>query len=201
MRLGLFGGSFDPVHHGHLLAARTLREELALDQVRLIPAGAQPFKEGGHRAAAEDRARMVELAVDGESGLLLDRLEIERPGPSYTVETVRALAARHSGARLTVLIGSDAAAEFGQWKDADGIRALAEVVVFMRGVAERAEEAERAETVLRGHGFRVVEVPLVDISATRIRERVRAGRSIRYLVPERVAEYIAAQRLYRGEDE
>jgi nicotinate-nucleotide adenylyltransferase len=195
MRLGLFGGSFDPVHHGHLLAARALREELALDQVRLIPAGAQPFKEGGHRAAAEDRARMVELAVDGESGLFLDRLEIERPGPSYTVETVRALAARHSDARLTVLIGSDAAAEFDKWKDADAIRALAEVIVFMRGVAERAEP------VLRGQGFRVVEVPVVDISATRIRERVRAGQSIRYLVPERVAEYIAAQRLYRGEDE
>lgn len=143
---------------------------------------------------------MVELAVDGEPGLLLDRAEVERPGPSYTVDTVRALAGRHPAARLSVLIGSDAAVEFGEWKDAEGIRALADVVVFMRGLAERAETAEKAEAVLRGQGFRVVEVPLVDISATRIRERVWAGQSIRYMVPDRVAEYIAAQRLYRSED-
>lgn len=200
MQLGLFGGSFDPVHHGHLLAARALREELALDEVRLIPAGLQPFKEGRHRAPPEDRARMVELAVDGEPGLLLDRAEVERPGPSYTVDTVRALAGRHPGARLSVLIGSDAAAEFGEWRDAEALRALADVVVFMRGASGGAETAEKAGAELRERGFRVVEVPLVDISATRIRERVGAGQSIRYLVPDRVAEYITAQRLYRSED-
>jgi nicotinate-nucleotide adenylyltransferase len=188
VRLGLFGGSFDPVHHGHLLAARALGESLGLAEVRLVPAGTQPFKQGRHWAAARDRAAMVALAVGGEPGLAVERLEVERTGPSYTVDTVRALLAASPGVELTVFVGSDAAAELAQWKEADQLRRLARVVVF-----------RRAGAPVPGVGLEEAEVPAFEVSSTEIRARVQAGRSIRYLVPDVVAEYIASHRLYRQE--
>jgi nicotinate-nucleotide adenylyltransferase len=186
MRIGIFGGSFDPVHHGHLITARALLERLGLDQVRLVAAGRQPLKGGGHAAPAADRAAMVELAVAGEPGLAADRLEVEREGPSYTVDTLRALRERQPGAELTVMLGSDAAREFPRWKDPEGIRGLAQVVLFHRPGAPVPDL-----------GLPAVAVPQVEISATAIRARVKAGLSIRYLVPEPVADYIATRRLYR----
>ncbi|MBS1241718.1 MAG: nicotinate (nicotinamide) nucleotide adenylyltransferase [Gemmatimonadetes bacterium] len=186
MRVGLFGGSFDPIHHGHLLTARALLESGQVDQVRLVPAGEQPFKAGGHWAAAADRAAMVTLGVDREPGLVVERLEVERAGPSYTVDTVRALQAALPGSELTVFVGSDAAAEFPQWKEAETLRTLARVVVFRRpGALQPSLGAEE------------IAVPQLDISSTDIRARIRAGRSIRYLVPEGVASYIATHRLYQ----
>jgi nicotinate-nucleotide adenylyltransferase len=186
VRLGLLGGSFDPIHHGHLIVARSLRESLGLDRVILMPAGAQPLKEGRHAGPAEARARMVELAVAGEAGLVADRLEVERPGPSYTVDTLRALRERDPDASLTLLVGSDAAADLPRWRESELLPGLARIVLFARpGVP--------VPTL----GFRALPVPPVDISATDIRARVRTGRSIRYLVPEAVAAYIAEHGLYR----
>lgn len=187
MRAGLLGGSFDPVHHGHLLAARALREALGLDEVRLMPAAEQPFKRGRHGAPPADRLRMVELAVEGEPGMAAEPIEVHRGGPSWTIDTLEQLRAREPDTRFTLLIGTDAAAEFSDWRDAERIPALAEVVVFQRPGTPAPP------------GFRTVPVPACDISATGIRERVRAGRSIRYLVPERVAACIADRGLYRGE--
>lgn len=181
----MFGGSFDPIHHGHLLAARTLLESLELDQVRLIPAAQQPFKTGRHGASPEHRVAMVELAVQGESGLVVDRVEAERPGPSYTVETVSTYRARWPDASLVLLLGSDAAKDFESWRQPDRIQEMAEVVIFTRG------------PVPPGAEYRVVEVPRIDISATTIRTRVRAGQSIRYFVPDAVAGYIETHGLYR----
>lgn len=188
MRLGLLGGSFDPVHHGHLLVARALREALALDEVRLVPAGTQPFKAGRHHAGAEDRAAMVALAVRGEPGLACERVELEREGPSYTVDTVRSLRAAIPSAEWTVLIGSDAAVDLPQWKEPEALRALARVVVFHRAGAPPPPA-----------GLEVVAVPQFDLSSTEIRTRIQSGRSIRFMVPESVAEYIAARRLYQQE--
>lgn len=180
----MLGGSFDPIHHGHLLTARALREQLALDQVRLIPAAEQPFKTGRHGASAEHRAAMAELAVGDELGLVVDRLEVERPGPSYTVDTVEQYRARWPEAQLTLLLGSDAAAEFPSWRKPERIRELVEVVVFTRVGSPDGESAS------------VVKVPCIDISATEVRARVRGGRSIRYLVPDGVAAYIEKHGLY-----
>jgi nicotinate-nucleotide adenylyltransferase len=189
MRLGLLGGSFDPIHHGHLIVARALREALGLDAVLLVPAAVQPLKRGRHGAAPEHRARMVELAVEGEPGLVADRIEIERGGPSYTVDTLRALRARAPETGWTLLVGSDAAAELPRWREATALPSLAEVILFARpGVP------------VPPLGYRVVPVPQLDLSATDIRARVRAGRSIRYLLPDRVAEYIALHRLYRQQE-
>lgn len=190
MRIGLFGGSFDPVHHGHLLAARALREQLGLDEVRLIPAAAQPLKRKGHHAGAAHRGAMVELSLRGEPGLVYDPIELERGGPSYSVDTLRDLTARLPGAAFTLLLGSDAAADLPRWRESDAIRALAEVVIF-----RRAGEPSPPGVVP------AIELPAFELSATEIRARVRAGQSIRYMVPDAVAEYIAAHRLYLSEDE
>ena len=187
MKIGVLGGSFDPVHHGHLIAARTLLEKLELDRVLLIPAGQQPFKRDGHGAEAGDRAAMVELAIRGEAGLEMDRMESERAGASYTVDTLAALRERCPGADLTLLLGADAAVEFPAWRSAQRVRELAKVVVFSRaGAAPSSVELP------------LVEIPALEISSTDVRARVRTGRSIRYLVPEAVAQYIETRKLYRG---
>lgn len=183
MRIGVLGGSFDPVHLGHLLAAQALQERLGLDEVRLIPAGRQPFKPEGHGASADHRAAMLELAVAGAPGLVADRIEVDRPGPSYTVDTLRALHARHPGDDLVLLVGSDAARSLPAWHEAEAIPGLAQVVVFARGGQAALAGAE--------------VVPQVEISSTAVRERVRTGRSLRYWVPDAVAGYIATHRLYR----
>ncbi|HSE28352.1 MAG TPA: nicotinate-nucleotide adenylyltransferase [Gemmatimonadales bacterium] len=187
--VGLFGGSFDPVHHGHLIVARAVAEAAGLAEVWFVPAREQPFKTGRHGAAAADRAAMLDLAIAGEPGFRVERLELERPGPSYTVDTLRALHAREPGRRFALLVGADAARELAQWREAAALPGLATLLVFARpGAAMPADLPAR--TV-------VVEAPQVDISATAVRARVRAGRSVRYLVPDAVAGYVAAHRLYR----
>lgn len=187
MHLVMFGGSFDPIHHGHLIVASVAAEDLGADVVRLVPAGEQPFKVGLHRAPAADRLRMVELAVGGRAGLVADRSEVDRAGPSFTVDTLRGFAERFPGATMSLALGVDAARLFGQWRAPDEIRALAEVVVLARA----------GEEVPAGLAGRVVTVPRIDISSTEVRERVHRGRSIRYWVPEPVDRYIAAHGLYR----
>jgi nicotinate-nucleotide adenylyltransferase len=186
-RLGVFGGSFDPVHHGHLIAAVSLMEALRLDQVRMVVAGQQPLKQGGHRASAEDRARMVQLAVEGHPGLRADGRELLRKGPSYTVDTLEELHEEWPQARLVLLIGSDAAAEMDRWHEPQRIRDLARVAVFRRGALATADRPGPAEFA----------VPRVEISSTEIRRRVAQGKSIRYWVPDAVADYLAQRRLYR----
>lgn len=188
MRIAILGGSFDPIHFGHLVMARVSRERLGVDEIRWIPAGEQPFKVGRHRAPAADRAEMVERAVRGIPGFVADRCEVERSGPSYTADTVAMLRARYPAARLSILLGSDAAKLFPKWRDPAAIRAEAEIIVFVRG----------GETLPDGVADRVVPVPRIDISSTAVRDRVRAGESIGAFVPEPVATFIAARGLYRN---
>jgi nicotinate-nucleotide adenylyltransferase len=185
--IGLFGGSFDPIHHGHLIAGQVAAERLGLDELRYMPAREQPFKRGRHAAPAADRAAMLELAVAGAPKLAVELVELDRPGPSYTAETLRELRAREPEAAFTLLLGSDAALELEAWHDAAALPGLARIVVFARA----GIPVPPSPLISAG-----VEVPAVEISATEIRERVRAGRSIRYWVPDRVAEYVARHRLY-----
>ena len=183
----LFGGSFDPVHIGHLVVAEAVADALGAT-IRFLPAREQPFKRAAHGATAEQRAEMLELAVSGNPRFRLERVELELPTPSYTVRTLRALAAREPGNRFTLLLGADAAGELSSWHEVEALPGLAELVVFARPGAAVPHHP------LIG---RVVEVPALDVSATLVRERVRLGRSIRYLVPEAVRGYIAAHGLYR----
>lgn len=186
--IGLLGGSFDPIHHGHLIAAQLLRDALELSEIRFVPARLQPFKAGRHAATAEQRAAMVALAIGSEPGFVLERSELDRPGPSYTVDTLRGLRASQPGADLVLLIGADAAAEFPAWREAPQIPQLARVVVFGRGGMEPPSVPGL---------WRTVELPPIDISGSEIRRRVASGRSIRYWVPDAVAGYITDHGLYR----
>lgn len=188
--VGLFGGSFDPIHHGHLIAARSALEQLGLSEVRFVPAQEQPFKVGTHGAAAQHRARMVELAIEGEPGFRIERIELERPGPSYTVDTLRALQAREPGTEWILLLGEDAAADLPKWRSAADVLKLARLAVFARP-GRTGESTPSA--------WRRIQVPLVEISATDVRHRVRRGHSIRYWVPDAVAAYVAAEGLYQDD--
>ena len=183
----LFGGSFDPVHMGHLIVAESVADALGVG-VRFLPAREQPFKHAAHRASAEQRADMLEAAVAGNPRLRVERIELQLPAPSYTVRTLRALAQREPGNRFVLLVGADAAQELPGWHEADALPGLADVVAFAR-----------AGSPVPSHRLigRQVAVPALDISATGVRERVAQGRSIRYLVPDAVREYIAAHWLYR----
>jgi nicotinate-nucleotide adenylyltransferase len=191
----LFGGSFDPVHVAHLIVAEAAVEALSEDgpaTVRFLPAREQPFKRGAgpsaHRATPEQRAEMLELAAAGNPRLRVERIELSLPAPSYTVRTLRALAEREPGNRFTLLLGADVARELAAWWEVEALPGLADIVVFAR-----------AGTTVPPHPLisRVISVPAIDLSATQVRERVKAGRSIRYLVPEPVREYIARHGLYQ----
>jgi nicotinate-nucleotide adenylyltransferase len=189
--VGLFGGSFDPIHHGHLIVARIAAEELGLGQVRFMPARAQPLKAGRHGAGAAQRAAMVELAIAGEPGFALEPIELGREGYSYTVDTLRALREREPGLDPVLLLGMDAAADLPRWKESAAVLDLARVTVFARP----------GSPVLDVPGiWRVVDVPALEISATELRRRAAAGRSIRYWVPDAVADYVATHGLYRDGD-
>lgn len=186
-RVGLLGGSFDPVHVAHLLVAQAALERLALAEVRFVVAREQPFKQGRHGASPAERAAMVALAIAGEPRFRLELIELGRAGPSYTVETLRALRERDAGTDFTLLVGADAAAELAQWREAQALPGLARIVAFGRAAALAPESL-----LIGGR----LDVPALDVSASEVRARVRRGASIRYWVPDAVAAFIAARGLY-----
>jgi nicotinate-nucleotide adenylyltransferase len=187
VRLGIFGGTFDPPHVGHLLVVVDALEALALDVVVLVPAAVQPLKAGRAAAPSEHRLAMVRLLVDGDPRFAVDPIEIEREGLSYTVDTLAAFAERYPESERFFLVGTDVLASFEQWRDPGTVLRLATLTVMQR----KGETGRVPESALR------VETRRVDVSSTEIRERVRTGRTIRGFVPEAVAAYIAEQRLYR----
>jgi len=187
---GLLGGSFDPVHVGHLVAADRAAEALGLERVTFVPCARQPLKATGPVASGAHRLAMLELAVAGHRPFAVDPIELDRDGtgPSYTVDTLRALQARRPGERLVLLLGADAAADLPRWRAVQEVVRLAEVAVLTRpGAPEPA----------RGLVRHVVATPAIEISASDIRARCLAGKSIRYLVPDGVADYIERNGLYR----
>ena len=189
-REALFGGSFDPVHIAHLMVAEAAADELGAT-IRFLPAREQPFKRAAHEASAEQRAAMLELAVRGNPRLSVERIELDLPTPSYTVRTLRALAEQRkaaTGNRFMLLLGADAARDLAAWWEVEALPGLADIVIFAR-----------PGTSVPRHPLisRVIPVPSIDLSATMVRERVKQGHSIRYLVPDAVREYIATHGLYR----
>lgn len=205
MRLGLFGGTFDPPHVGHLLAATDALERLGLDRLLLVPAARQPLKAGQETASPADRLAMVRLLADGSALLGVDPVEIDRSGLSFTVDTLTACAAANPGAELFFLVGADALDTFTKWREPGRILELARLVVMARAVdgAGDGDVAARAAGMARQVGAATGREPIVlptrrvDVSSTEIRARVRAGLTIRGFVPDGVADYIAAAGLYR----
>ncbi|HMO64150.1 MAG TPA: nicotinate (nicotinamide) nucleotide adenylyltransferase [Verrucomicrobiota bacterium] len=190
MKLGLYGGSFDPVHLGHLLVAHAAREELGLDRIIFIPAAQSPFKPAQVPAPGHLRLRLLRLALAGFPAAAVDDQELRRGGPSFTVDTLRDHAARHPGAELFWLIGADHVPTLPKWREPDALAALATFVVIPRpGAAEAALPAPWRLAALRGFPFAV--------SSSQVRERVRAGLPVAHLLPPGVAEVISAEGLYR----
>ena len=186
-REALFGGSFDPVHVAHLMVAEAAADELGA-RIRFLPAREQPFKRAGHQASPEQRVAMLELAAQGNPRLRVEPIELGLPAPSYTVRTLRALAEQQPGNRFMLLLVADAARDLAAWWEVEALPGLADVVVFARPGASVPQHPLIS---------RVIPVPSIDLSATQVRERVKQGRSIRYLVPDAVRAYIDTHGLYR----
>ncbi len=190
-RLGLYGGTFDPVHLGHLLVAQAAIEELSLDRLFFIPATQSPFKPEFKPASAALRIRMLRLALAGQERVEVDEQETLRGGISYSIDTVRDYVARFPGAELFWLIGADHVGSLPRWREAEQLAQLAEFVVIPRpGSSPASLPAPYRLRELRGF-------PL-SLSSSEIRSRVGAGRAIRHLVPAAVAEVIPAEGLYRA---
>jgi len=207
-RVGLFGGTFNPVHLAHLRTAEEVRERCALDRVDFVLSAVPPHKPGSGLAPVTHRLRMLELAVAGNPGFAVNTLETERAGRSYSIDTIRASQAREPEAHLTFILGADAFAEIDSWKRYQDIFGLCDVCVISRpGVATGGPpiaaadafcyDSDRGVYVHRsGHVVIVLTVTALMVSASDIRERLASGRSVRYLVPPAVADYIAQHRLY-----
>ncbi|HEY4659287.1 MAG TPA: nicotinate-nucleotide adenylyltransferase [Gemmatimonadaceae bacterium] len=190
MRIGILGGTFDPPHVGHLLAASDAAEALALDRLLFVPVAEQPLKTGAMVASAAHRFAMVGLLIGSDPRFVADPIEIERGGLSFTVETLRVLRERwrdDQALALFLLLGEDVVATLSMWREPNAVRALAEIVWLTRAPGPDAPPP----------AGRVLATRRVEVSSTEIRERVRAGRPIRGFVPEVVAEYIARHGLYR----
>jgi nicotinate-nucleotide adenylyltransferase len=203
-RIGVIGGTFDPPHIGHLIAAAEVKYRLDLSDILFIPNRRPPHKTDREVTRFEDRVAMARLAIESNLSFKLDLIEIERPGLSYALDTLRLLRERFgSGTNLTFLLGIDAFLEFDTWHEPDALLAEFELAVMDRP-AERSDEARRAaewkQITERFPSVRervtTVEVPLIGVSSGNIRRRVAKGRSIRYLVPYEVELYIRERRLY-----
>lgn len=192
MKLGVFGGTFDPPHAGHLIVAEHAREELGLDHVLFVPSATSPHKRHDPLSNPVYRLEMVQLALMGQTSLQPCDVEVKRGGLSYTVDTLQQLRGMYPRDELSLLIGLDNLTEFNSWKSPAEILALASVVGLTRPGFEQVEAS--VETM---KGVTLCRVPAVEISSREIRERVRCGKSIRFLVPRTVESYIYYRKLYK----
>ncbi len=220
-RVGVFGGSFNPIHLGHLLLADEILELLGLDQILFVPASEPPHKPAGGLAPARDRYAMTELAVRGNPRFAISELELRRPGPSYTVDTLEALRGEAGpAAEFYLLIGSETFLDLLSWKDPQRLARVARLVVVPRAGSSFDPDGVQALKVLReigqerwirvhpsrpfvessGKGVLLVAATSLSISSSELRRRAREGRSLAYRVPDAVRQYILEHRLYREED-
>lgn len=198
MRIGIFGGTFDPVHYGHLLLAETCREQLALDEVRFVPAATPPHKLDHQITDGHARADMLNLAVSGYPEFVVDRRELKRKGPSFTVDTLTEFAEEFPDAQLFLLVGADSLRDLLKWREPERISQLAMLVACNRpGVPElKREQIEEWVGLEIASRTQTQVIPGTDISASELRERARCGRTLRFLTPRAVEMYLNEHRLY-----
>ncbi|MEO8497072.1 MAG: nicotinate-nucleotide adenylyltransferase [Planctomycetota bacterium] len=201
-KLGIFGGSFDPIHYGHLLLAETCREQCRLDRVLLVPAAVPPHKQSREMTAGRDRIEMVRLAIGGHEHLAVSTIEIDRGGVSYTVDTLAALAEQQPGSSLFFLMGADSLKDLPTWREPRRLCELAVPLVVRRAGLPEPDFSLISHLVtparldeIRAHQ---VEMPIIELSSTEIRQRVASGLSIRYRTPRAVEKFIETQALYRS---
>ena len=196
MRLGIFGGTFDPPHNGHLRIARAAKEQLLLERVLFTPAGVQPLKQDQSISPAVHRAKMVELAIAHQPGFEFSRIDLDRPGPHYTVDLLRIVSGIYPGAPLWFILGSDSLVDLLRWRDPQGCIDQARLAAYRRVGFEPDWDALDAALPSLRDRLDWIDAPPIDISSTDIRRRVHAGQPIEGLVPPAVVVYIAEQRLY-----
>lgn len=194
-RLGVMGGTFDPIHYGHLVTAEEALVQFALDEVVFVPTGLPWMKQEREVSPAEDRYLMTVIATASNPRFRVSRVEVEREGPTYTVDTLKALGAENPDSELYFITGADAMREIFEWKDPDGVLSLAHFIAATRPGYDLTRFEARDAT--RHPNFSVMNIPALAISSTDVRERVHEGRPIRYLVPEGVKSYVEKAALYR----
>ena len=203
MRIGVFGGTFDPVHLGHLILAEQCRDNAKLDQVLFVPALLPPHKQRQSLTSFAQRVEMLLLAISGHAPFRVDELEKERTGPSYTVDTVSQLQRQRPGDELCFIIGSDSLHDLPLWYQPRRILELATLLVVARADFPAFSAQELKESLKLGEDFalryQVIEAPLITIASRDIRQRITEGRSVRYMVPRAVEVYIQQKGLYRND--
>ena len=200
MRIGIFGGSFDPIHQGHLILAENCREQASLDLVLFIPCATSPHKSNGATSTDRQRCEMIELAIAGHESFGLSKLELERGGISYTVDTLAELQQQYPEDELFLLMGDDSLESFDRWKDPQKICELSTPVVANRpgsgeidlSVLEKHASADRYQQICET----TVASPMIEISSSDIRSRLTAEKSIRYFLPRGVERYVKSQSVY-----
>ncbi len=194
-RLGVMGGTFDPIHHGHLVAASEVAAEFSLDEVIFVPTGQPSFKQDVEVTAAEHRYLMTVIATASNPRFTVSRVDVDRAGLTYTVDTLRDLAVQRPGAELYFITGADAIAQILTWKDASELFTMAHFVGVTRPGHALSVDG------LPGDRVSMLEIPALAISSTDVRARARTGKPVWYLVPDGVVQYIGKHGLYRGSDE
>ena len=198
MRIGIYGGTFDPVHYGHLILAEQCREQCGLDEVWLLPAGQPPHKQSDSITDGQLRAEMLDLATAGHPYLRVDRRELQQTGLGYTWQTLQAIHEENRNHELFFLMGADSLHDLPGWKTPQRILQLAVIIAVNRGdtPADQMQTWQAQLGDAASQRIRLVTMPAVDISSTDLRERVRTGCSIRYLIPRPVEEFIRQHKLY-----
>ncbi|HWI21114.1 MAG TPA: nicotinate-nucleotide adenylyltransferase [Baekduia sp.] len=195
-KLGIFGGTFNPPHIGHLICAQEARAQLGLDRVVLVPTAKPPHKEISSDPGPVARLRLCQLAVEGDSGLEASSLEVDRGGTSYTIDTLRQFREHHPDDELTLVLGGDVAQGLPGWREPAEILELAGLAVAERGGVRRADIMQRLEPLARADRVEFFDMPRCELSSSAIRRRVLAGMPVRYLVPESVRCELEAQGWY-----
>jgi nicotinate-nucleotide adenylyltransferase len=199
MRVGILGGTFSPIHHGHVICAQEARVQLELDAVRIMPVGTPPHRqlETDEDPGDKHRLSMVRLAVIGQPGLEVSTAELEREGTSYTVDTLAELVDQEPDAQFTLIIGADQAMSFGNWREPERIAEMADIAVATRVDHNRDEAIAEVIRATGGKEPIAFAMPRIDISSTFIRERIYRGHTVAHLVPAGIPELIEEAQLYR----
>jgi nicotinate-nucleotide adenylyltransferase len=198
VRIGILGGTFNPPHLGHLVCGQEAYRELQLDCVMLIPARIPPHKPVEHEPGPEHRLRLCELATEGDDRFTVSRLELERDGPSYTVDTLEKLSSQAPNNELFLIVGGDIAAGLPKWHRPERVLELATLAIAKRRGTTRGSVEQGLAGLRGGDRAQFFRMPRIGLSSTMIRRRVAAGQPIRYLVPDRVVDYIERHELYGG---
>ena len=201
MKIGVLGGTFDPIHHGHIIIGEFARISMDLDKVIFIPSGRHPFKDNKEITDPKIRCKMVELAIESNPYFEISTIEIEKAGINYTIDTIRDLKDQYKDAEIYFIIGSDILFEIEQWKEFEELIKLCKFILFIRRDKDKEKISKMIQKLEREYNMNIkpVNAPISPISSTEIRQRVKEGKSIKHLVRDNVEGYIMENKIY-GED-